>query len=73
MLVSRVPCEFVKVLERILEIKEGKVVFKTLIHSLSLDLMQWDIREECQESDLKEQLCNDSPHPQNERAPWDHL
>lgn len=28
MLVSRVPCELVKVLERVLEIKEGKIVFK---------------------------------------------
>lgn len=28
MLVSRVPCELVKVLERVLEIKEGKIIFK---------------------------------------------
>ena len=62
MLVSRVPCELVKVLEEFWKSKRVKSFSKSLIHPLLLDLMQWDIGEECQESDLKEQLYNDSPH-----------
>lgn len=42
--------------------KRVKSFSKSLIHPLLLDLVQWDIGEECQESDLKEQLYNDSPH-----------